>query len=366
MIPLVDLKWQTDQIQKTALARFRDLLANSEFILGNPVSQFEVEYSSFLGVNHCIGVANGTDALEIALRALELPEGSEVLVPANSFIASALAVVRAGLSVRFVSVNDATQLAHAEHFAEALTKRTRVIMPVHLYGQCAPMAEIMKLAEEGNLFVVEDCAQSQGATQDGISAGTFGHISATSFYPGKNLGAWGDGGAVLTNSAELAGRAENLRNYGSTEKYMHDSLGFNSRLDSLQAVVLSEKLKLLPGWNQQRRNIAEKYNSILETNPDVKIVEKLGQNEHVFHLYVIRLANRDETLARLNVEGVTSGIHYPRIIPDQLAFRGHPDFRSSRFLEERRTSSELLSLPIYPGMSKFVLKKVVRTLEHIM
>lgn len=365
MIPLVDLKWQTDQIQTKVLARFRGLLKKSAFILGGPVGEFETEYSSFLGVDHCIGVANGTDALEIALRALELPQGSEVLVPANSFIASALAVLRAGLAVRFVSVNEVTQLAHAEHFADALTKRTRVIMPVHLYGQCAPMSEIMKLAQEMDLFVVEDCAQSQGATQDGKSAGTFGHISATSFYPGKNLGAWGDGGAVLTNDADLARRAEKLRNYGSTEKYIHGSLGFNSRLDSLQAVVLSEKLKLLPGWNEQRRSIAKKYDSIFEPKPHVKMVEKLEHNQHVYHLYVVRLANRDEVLARLNVEGVSSGIHYPRIIPDQLAFRSHPDFRSSRFVNERRTANELLSLPMYPGMSNSVQRKIVRTLEQI-
>lgn len=365
MIPLVDLNWQTNQVQADVLARFSHLLNGSDFILGNAVDQFESEYASYLGMDHCIGVANGTDALEIALRALELPEGSEVLVPANSFIASALAVLRAGLTVRFVSVQEETQLAHAEQFEDAVTKKTRAIMPVHLYGQCAPMTQIIKLAEEQDLFVVEDCAQSQGALQDDQSAGSFGHVSATSFYPGKNLGGWGDGGAVLTNDASLAKRSQNLRNYGSTEKYIHDTFGFNSRLDSLQAIVLSEKLKLLNAWNEQRQTVADRYRSILAALPEVKIFETLQGNYHVYHLYVVQVNDRDGVMASLKMAGVSSGIHYPRIIPDQLAFRDHSDFRSSRFVNERRTAGNLLSLPIYPGMNNSTLERVLQALEQV-
>lgn len=365
MIPLIDLQWQTDQIKTQVFARLEALTNTSEFVLGSPVAQFEREYAAFLGVSHCIGVANGTDALEIALRALELPEGAEVLVPANSFIASALAVVRAGLQVRFVSIEESTQLSHAEQFEAALTKKTRVLMPVHLYGQCPPMAPILELAERHGLYVVEDCAQAQGAVQEGKAAGTFGHIAATSFYPGKNLGAWGDGGAVLTNDLVLAEKSRSLRNYGSSEKYIHDSVGFNSRLDSLQAIVLSEKLKLLDDWNRQRRELAELYDSVIQELPTVENFQTVLGNVHAYHLYVVRTPNRDEVITRLASEGIGSGIHYPRIIPDQLAFKHHPDFQSAHFENERNIASKILSLPLYPGMTSKMIAKTCSSLDKV-
>lgn len=350
------------------LERLDQLIDESSFILGPAVYEFEKAFARFTSIRHCVGVANGTDALEIALRSLELPPGSEVLVPANSFVASALAAIRAGLSVRFVDVHEETLLAHAEHFEESLTPKTRVLMPVHLYGQCAPMSEIMRLAEREDLVVVEDCAQSQGAKHDGAHAGSFGAISASSFYPGKNLGAWGDAGCVLTTDDTLVARALSLRNYGSVEKYVHESVGFNSRLDSIQALVLSLKLQHLSDWNDLRRKAAATYSELLGHVDGVQLVETLPENEHVFHLFVIRVSNREGIAKSMLSAGVTTGIHYPILIPDQQAFQGHDDYRSDRFPTARRASTEILSLPMFPGISDsqihFTAESLVNAMEE--
>ena len=258
-VPLVDLSWQHAKVSADIDAGLRALIATTSFILGPQVAEFENSYATFSEIPHVIGVGSGTDALELALRALNIGTGDEVILPANSFIATALAVIRAGAIPVLTDCDPTYQLMDPSAFEAAVTTRTRAIIPVHLFGQMAPMEPILSIARANGLAVLEDGAQSQGATQNGNGAAHDSDIAATSFYPGKNIGAYGDGGAVLTKSDVLADKVRRLRNYGGDEKYHHPERGFNSRLDSVQAVVLSAKLKHLPHWNELRRKAAGIY-----------------------------------------------------------------------------------------------------------
>ncbi len=253
-IPLVDLAAQHAAVAAEVTEGWRDVLARTAFVNGPQVTAFEQEYAAFAAARHCVGVANGTDAIEIALRALGVGHGDECIVPANTFIATAGAVWRAGATPVLVDcADDQTYLIDTDAVQAAVTPRTRAIIPVHLYGQAAPVERLLPLAARAGAWVVEDAAQSQGARRNGISAGSLGHAAATSFYPGKNLGAYGDAGAMLTDSGDLAARMRLIRDHGSPRKYEHEVPGVNSRLDTLQAVVLSAKLRRLPGWNAARR-----------------------------------------------------------------------------------------------------------------
>ncbi len=360
-IPFMDLGWQSEIVRDAVMKRLGVIADESDFILGRDVGAFEREYSEFLSGLHVLAVSNGTDALELALRALELPSGSEVLVPANSFIASALAVIRAGLRVRFVDVLPDTLLADASTFEVGITEATRVLMPVHLYGQCARMDEIMALARMRGLYVVEDAAQAQGASFAGVPAGGWGDIGATSFYPGKNLGAWGDAGAIITTSDELLARAKALRNYGSKEKYHHTSIGFNCRMDSVQAVVLSEKLKYLPEWNAQRQALATVYRAGLEQISEIDQLRSTEGGRSVFHLFVVQVDRRDTLIKYLAEHGVQALIHYPIPIHRQQALAGHEQYLGD-FPVTDHASSRILSLPLFPGMSVDQVEYVVSLL----
>jgi dTDP-4-amino-4,6-dideoxygalactose transaminase len=362
-IPLVDLKAQHREVAEEVTQGFSRVLENTSFILGEDVARFERTYAEVTGVRNVVGVANGTDALELALRAAGVGPGDEVIVPTSSFIATALAVARAGARPVLVDSEPVHHLLSVRQVADRIGPRTRALLPVHLYGQMAPMEEILSLASGKGLVVLEDAAQAQGATRHGRPAGTFGLAAGTSFYPGKNLGAYGDAGAVLTQSDEIASRVRALRNYGSEVKYHHPETGFNSRLDSLQAVVLSAKLKHLGRWNAERRVAAERYHALLADIPDVVRPETLPGNEHVWHLYVVRVPNRDLVLSRLNEAGVGAGIHYPIPIHLQGAFR-HLGHKAGDFPVAERASAEILSLPMFPGLTAAQQEYVVSRLRH--
>jgi len=362
MIPLVDLKAQHAQIADEVQRGFSGVLENTSFILGKDVAAFEQAYSQFTGIAHTIGVANGTDALELALRAVGVGRGDEVILPANTFIATALAAERAGAKVVLVDCDPVHQLIDVAQVEKKITAKTKALMPVHLFGQCAPMEALMALAKAKGLEVVEDAAQSQGAKRNGTPAGGFGRIAGTSFYPGKNLGAYGDAGAVLTNDAALAKKVKALRNYGSEVKYHHPETGFNSRLDTLQAVVLSAKLKRLAGWNEQRRAAAARYEQLLSKVPGVGRPGTLEGNEHVWHLYVIRVPNRDEVLKKLNAAGVGAGIHYPVPVHLQGAF-AHLGHKAGDFPVAEKAANEILSLPMFGEITAAQQEQVVDALK---
>jgi dTDP-4-amino-4,6-dideoxygalactose transaminase len=349
-IPLVDLKAQHQEVAEEVQRGFAQVLEKTAFILGPPVAEFEASFARFSGVAHCVGVANGTDALELMVRAAGLGPGDEVILPANTFIATALGVARAGATPVLVDVDPRYHLVDLEDVVRKLGPRTRALLPVHLYGQIAPMEGLAKLARERNLLLLEDAAQAQGAKQNGVGAGGFGLCAATSFYPGKNLGAYGDAGAVLTNSPEINTKVRALRNYGGEVKYHHPELGFNSRLDTFQAVVLQAKLARLAGWNEARRQAARRYDELLRGLPEVVLPETLPGNEHIWHLYVVRVPRRDETLKKLNAAGIGAGIHYPIPIHLQGAFKGLGQGPGS-FPVTEKAAAEILTLPLYPQIT---------------
>jgi dTDP-4-amino-4,6-dideoxygalactose transaminase len=356
-VPLVDLGWQHEQIAADVAAGWETVLATTAFVGGPAVGDFEQAFATYLGLGHCIGAGNGTDALEIAIRALGIGAGATVAVPVNSFIASAEAVLRAGARPKLVEVDDDTLLLDpAKLELDGLT----AVMPVHLFGQMAPMRAVLDLA--GDRPVIEDAAQAQGAEQDGARIGTLGAVAGTSFYPGKNLGAYGEAGAVLTTSDDVADATRLLVNHGSRRKYDHETFGFNSRLDPLQAVVLSAKLRRLDEWNDLRRAAARRYDDLLADLEQVRRPSTATGNLHVWHIYAVRVANRDDVLAKLNAAGVGAAIHYPvpLHLTKALGDLGHSE---GDFPVAERAAAEILSLPIYPGITAEQQEYVVDTLR---
>jgi dTDP-4-amino-4,6-dideoxygalactose transaminase len=350
-IPLVDLSVQHAQIAEEVESGFADVLSAGDFIGGKAVAAFEQEYAEFVGARHCIGAGNGTDALEMALRALGVGSDDEVILPANTFIATAEAVVRVGGRPVFVDVDDDTLLIDPARVEEALTERTRAVIPVDLYGQVAPFDLLPPSLADRGIAVVEDAAQSQGATRHGRAAGTFGAVAATSFYPGKNLGAYGDAGAVITDDDELARRVRLLGSHGSPAKYQHTQFGFNSRLDTLQAVVLRAKLRRLRRWNQERQAAAAVYDELLHGVAGLRLPVTSAGNTHVWHLYVVRVGERDRVLSELHDEGVGAGIHYPTPVHLTEAMAQFGQGPGSLPVSER-VAREILSLPLFPRMAR--------------
>jgi dTDP-4-amino-4,6-dideoxygalactose transaminase len=352
VIPLVDLAAQHEAVAGEIAGGWQDVLARTAFVGGPQVAAFESEYGAFTGIRHCVGVANGTDGIEIALRALGVGPGDECILPANTFIATAEAVCRTGaVPVLVDCADDETYLIDTAAVESAVTARTRAIIPVHLYGQAAPVERLLPLAARIGAWVVEDAAQAQGARRGGVSAGALGHAAATSFYPGKNLGAYGDAGAVLTVSDDVARRARLIRDHGSQRKYEHDVLGFNSRMDTVQAVVLSAKLRHLAAWNTARQEAAARYDILLSGLDRVIRPRTLAGNEHVWHLYVVRVPDRDRVLKELNGAGIGAAIHYPVPIHLGPAFadlaRADLARASGPLTVAERAAPELLSLPLF-------------------
>jgi len=361
-IPLADLGAQHAAVAGEIAEGWREVLARTAFIGGPQVAAFEREYAGFIGVPHCVAVANGTDAIEIVLRALGVGPGGECVLPANTFIATAEAVSRAGARpVLADCADDDTYLIDTRAAEAAVTPRTAAIIPVHLYGQAAPVERLLPLARRTGIRLVEDAAQSQGARRHGIGAGALGDAAATSFYPGKNLGAYGDAGAALTGSADVAARMRMIRDHGSPGKYEHEVIGVNSRLDSLQAVVLSAKLRRLASWNAARRAAAGRYGELLSGCGAVVRPRTLDGNEHVWHLYTVRVPNRDRVLKELHAAGIGAGIHYPVPVHLTAAYAGL-GYREGAFPVAERAARELLSLPLFPEITVAQQERVVSVL----
>jgi dTDP-4-amino-4,6-dideoxygalactose transaminase len=349
-IPLVDLHAAHLEVADEINVGIGDVLTHASFIKGPEVAAFEREFAAFCGAAHCIGVANGTDAIELALRAVGMPEGAEVLLPANTFVASAEAVVRAGARPVFADVDPEHLLLDPPSAAKAIGPDTAGIVPVHLYGQLAPMKTLAEFAGEHGLAIVEDAAQSHGATQCGNPAGTLGLAAATSFYPGKNLGAYGDAGAVVTNSDAVARKVRLLGDHGSERKYVHAELGFNSRMDSLQAVVLRAKLRRLADWNERRRQAAIRYHRLLAELDDVILPRTAPDNVHVWHLYVVQVPRRDHVVEFLRERGIQAAIHYPEPVHLLPAFRSY-GYGPGDFPVAEEAATRILSLPLYPQIT---------------
>ena len=361
-IPLVDLGAQHAAVAEEVAEGWRQVLAKTSFIAGPQVAAFESEYAAFTGARHCVGMANGTDAIEIALRALGVGPGDECILPANTFIATAEAVSRTGATPVLVDcADDGTFLIDIAATEAALTPRTRAVIPVHLYGQASPVERLLPLAESTGAWVVEDAAQAQGARRGGRSAGTLGHVAATSFYPGKNLGAYGDAGAATTDSGELAARMRMIADHGSRRKYDHEVVGFNSRLDTLQAVVLSAKLRRLAEWNAARQTAARRYDQLLAGVSDVIRPRVLDGNEHVWHLYVVRVPDRDRVIKELHAAGIGAGIHYPVPVHLSAAFAGL-GYDDGAFPMAERAAREVLSLPLFPQITPAQQERVASVL----
>jgi dTDP-4-amino-4,6-dideoxygalactose transaminase len=360
-IPLVDLAAQHAQVADEVADGWARVLAKTAFVGGPQVAEFEAAYARYLGVAHCVGVGNGTDAIELALRALGIGTGDECVVPANTFIATAEAVARTGATPVLADCRPDTALLDVDAALAAVTPRTRAVLPVHLYGQTADVAGLRAQLPPG-VAIVEDAAQSQGASRDGRNAGTLGTIAATSFYPGKNLGAYGDAGAVMTDDGDLAQRVRLLGTHGSPRKYEHPTLGFNSRLDTLQAVVLSAKLRRLDAWNEARRAAAARYDAMLAGLPAVTGPVVDPGSVPVWHLYVVQVEDRDRVLSALHGAGIGAGIHYPTPVHLTGAFGDlgkAGDFPVAEALSER-----ILSLPLYPEITAEQQERVVDVLSR--
>ncbi|MFW5469150.1 DegT/DnrJ/EryC1/StrS family aminotransferase [Knoellia sp. CPCC 206435] len=360
-IPLVDLHAQHVEIADEVQRGFAEVLAAGDYVGGKAVVAFEQEYAEFTGARFCVGVGNGTDALEMALRAVGVGQGDEVILPANTFIATAEAVLRAGARPVLVDVDEDALLIDPDAVEDAVTSNTRAVIPVDLYGQVAPFEQLPRSLAERGIAVLEDGAQSQGARRQGRSAGTFGAMAATSFYPGKNLGAYGDAGAVLSDDEDLAREVRLMGAHGSPSKYVHSVPGFNSRLDTLQAVVLRAKLRRLQEWNEQRRAAAAHYGELLSGAAGVRLPTTLPRNDPVWHLYVVRVSRRDEVLESMHAEGVGAGVHYPvpvHLTPAMSAL-GHVP---GSFPVSERAATQILSLPLFPGITPAQQERVVDVL----
>ncbi|HEX8747483.1 MAG TPA: DegT/DnrJ/EryC1/StrS family aminotransferase [Pyrinomonadaceae bacterium] len=361
MIPFVDLQAQYRAIKEEVDAAVMRVLGNASFVLGREVAAFEESFAEYTGARHCVGVSNGTAAIQLALTACGIGAGDEVIVPANTFFATAEAVSTAGATPVFVDADPVSYTIDPRQVEAAITPATRAIIPVHLYGQAADLDAVLEIARRRNLLVIEDAAQAHGALYRGRRVGTFGHAAAFSFYPGKNLGAYGEGGAVVTNDEAVARKVRLLRDHGSERKYHHEIIGYNFRLEGIQGAVLSVKLRHLERWNELRREHASRYNALLE-GAGLVLPEELAYARHVYHLYVVQSEERDALQADLNGAGVQTGIHYP--VPIHLqpayAFLGHA--RGS-FPETERQAARVLSLPMFPELTDEQMNAVAENIH---
>ncbi len=361
MIPLVDLPWQHAQVEAELLPRLHVAMQRGDFVLGHEVASFEAEFAAFVNARHCVAVSSGTDALELALRSARIPKGSHVVLPAYTFVATAAAVVRAGLKPVLVDVAAPHLLLDPERVAAALAPKVRAIVAVHLFGQMAPMMELGALAHTHKILLVEDAAQSQGATHRGHHMGYFSSVAATSFYPGKNLGAYGEAGALLTNESSIASRAALLRDHGSQSKYVHALVGMNGRMDALQAIVLRAKLARLYEWDELRRSAAERYSAMLASHERVQAPWNAEGNLHCWHLYVVRVQRRNEVFDAMRRDGIQVGIHYPTPVHLNPAF-GYLKHGLGSFPVAEAAAREVLTLPLFPGITASMQERVVESL----
>jgi dTDP-4-amino-4,6-dideoxygalactose transaminase len=361
-VPFVDLGPVTRPVSAAVLSELTELMGAGAFVNGPPVREFEERFASFCGRAHCVGVANGLDALRLALAALGVGPGDEVVVPAMTFVATFEAVAQVGATPVPVDVREDDSGLDPDASEAALTSRTRALLPVHLYGQMADMRRIGEIARRHDVVVVEDAAQAHGAARDGLRAGACGEAGAFSFYPSKNLGAMGDAGALVTDDARVAEHVRALREHGETGKYRSEYVGYTSRLDALQAVVLSHKLPLLEAWNDERREAAAAYGRLLAGIGDLRLPETAPGALHVWHLYTIRTAEPEELAAYLKDQRIATGRHYPE--PPHLsgAFAGLGHGPGS-FPVAEAIARETLSLPLFPGITEEQTRRVASAIE---
>lgn len=362
-VPFVDLAAQYAAIKEEVDAAIASVLRRTNFILGQDVDLFEKEFAAFCEAEHAVGVDSGTSALELILRAYDVGPGDEVITVANTFIATVLAISYAGATPVLVDADPQTYTIDVSKLEEAITPHTKAIIPVHLYGQPADMDPIMEIAQKHGLKVIEDTCQAHGARYKGMRAGSLGHAAAFSFYPAKNLGAYGDGGIVVTDDEQVAQRVRMLRNYGQREKYNHLVRGFNRRLDTLQAAVLRVKLRYLADWNAARRQHAGQYDRLLASTPLVLPLEA-DYAESVYHLYVVRTDNREALRNYLHEQDIATGIHYPIPVHLQPAYQGLGYGRGD-FPVSERYAEQVVSLPMYPELTPEFIDHVVEAIEQV-
>ncbi|MBV6621745.1 MAG: DegT/DnrJ/EryC1/StrS family aminotransferase [Rivularia sp. (in: Bacteria)] len=370
-IPFVDLSLQHQSIQKQMRQAIEDVLERGDFILGKALSDFEAEFASACGAKYGIGVACGTDAIALGLQACNIGAGSEVILPANTFVATLIGVLRAGATPVFVDCDPNTALIDLAAAENVITPKTKAIVPVHLYGQVVSPEELINFAQRHDLMIFEDAAQAHLAHRDGYKAGSLGIAAAYSFYPSKNLGAFGDGGILVTKDEEVAQKMVRLRNYGASKKYFHVEAGTNSRLDTLQAAVLHQKLPHLAGWNASRLEIAMQYDSELAPLKSMGItpIENQSGDGHVYHLYVIKVdescpLQREEIQEKLASLGIQTGIHYPIPCHLQPAF-SNLCYKIGDFPNSEKLAKQILSLPMYPGLTSSQVKEVVAVIASL-
>ncbi len=360
MIPFVSFKLIEKELNRELYAAFETVLDSSWYIKGKEGEAFEQEFAAYCGAKYCVGCGNGLDALTLSLRALDIGKGDEVIVPSNTFIATALAVSYVGATPVFVEPDIRTYNIDADRIEEKLTSKTKAIIPVHLYGQPADMKKIIFIARKNGLKVIEDCAQAHGASYHGQIAGSIGDVSAFSFYPGKNLGALGDAGAIVTDNGKVAMKARSLGNYGSDYKYHHIYMGCNSRMDEMQAAFLRVKLPHLDRMNQYRRSIAERYRNEI-TNEQIILPSVLDNVEPVWHIFAIRCNRRNELAEYLASYGIATNRHYPIPIHLQKAYEDLNILKGELPIAEEISKTEL-SLPMYYGLTdeeiSFIIEKI--------
>jgi dTDP-4-amino-4,6-dideoxygalactose transaminase len=351
-VPFVDLKTQYSAIKNEILTEINNVLDNTAYICGKKTKQFESDFAKLLGVNYSVGLSSGTDALHVALHALGIKTGDEVIVPVNTFIATSEGVSLCGAKPVFVDNDERTYNIDISKIEQAVNSKTKAIIPVHLYGQPAEMDSILKIAENHGLFVVEDCSQAHLATYKGKIAGGFGNIGTFSFYPGKNLGAYGEAGAVTTNDETLYLSMLKYRQHGSVEKYIHEIEGHNYRMEEIQAGVLNVKLKHISKWTENRRRIAGMYTEKFK-QMNIKDITTPYHPEYsapVYHLYILRVTKRDKLIEFLNQNGIQTGLHYPLPLHLQKAY-SHLGYKRGDFPIAEKYADEILSIPMYPEMT---------------
>lgn len=364
MIKFLDLVSQYSSIKDEIDDAIARTISAAAFIGGEEIARFEDEFARYQNTKYGVAVGNGTDAIEIAIEALDFPKGSEIIVPANSFIATSEAVSRSGLQVVFADINADDYNLNLDDVARRISSRTVAIIPVHLYGHPCRMNQLIDLAHKNDLRVIEDCSQAHGAEIAGQRVGSFGDIATFSFYPGKNLGAYGDGGAILTNNEQLAIRCRMIANHGRVAKYDHEFEGRNSRLDGLQAAILNVKLAHLDGWINHRNQIADIYLKELANCNSILLPKRVGEVRHAFHLFVIRCVRRDDLARHLKAAGIECGVHYPIALPRLNAYSKH--FQANDDFIACDLAGQLLSLPIGEHLEIDQVKKVTNAVNEFM
>jgi dTDP-4-amino-4,6-dideoxygalactose transaminase len=359
-VPYLDLQTQYRPLRSEVLSALEEICESTGFVQGPATSKFEAEFAAYCGVDHCVSLNSGTSALHLALRCLDVGPGDEVVTVSMTFIATAWGISYVGATPVFVDIDPVRRTLNPDNLEAAITSRTKAIIPVHLYGMPAEMDRIMAIADRHGLPVIEDAAQAHGARYRGRRVGQFGQIACFSFYPGKNLGAYGEGGALTTNDASIAQRARSLRDHAQSQRYLHDEIGYNYRMDSFQGAVLSIKLKHLDEWNTARIDRARRYTELLKDS-SYKLPAHMSDSECVWHCYVIETPARDRVRSALQDVGIQSAIHYPVPIHLQKAY-AHLDYRSGDLPVTEALCEHCLSLPIYPDLSKEKMSRVASVL----